>query len=58
MYSWEIENFIKERNNVLTTDEFVKVVNKVDNPQIEDVKKLDNVFEISTKDGYKFIVQA
>ena len=58
MYSWELLNFIKERNNKLTTSEFVKVVNKVDNPQIKDVYKENNEFVITTTDNYTFVVQA
>ena len=38
MYTWEIRNFVRERNYLLTREEFVKAVNKVDNPQILDVK--------------------
>ena len=58
MYSWEIENFIRERNHKLNTSEFVKVVNKIDNPQIKDVYKENDKFTITTTDNYKFIVEA
>lgn len=43
MYTWEIERFIKERGGILTRDEYYSVVNRVNNPQIKDVK--------SDKDG-------
>lgn len=37
MYTWELERYIKERGRILTRDEYYKVVNRVDNPQIKDV---------------------
>ena len=38
MYTWEIEKFLTEHNRIVTRDEFYKIVNQVDNPQIKDVK--------------------
>ena len=38
MYTWEIEKFLAERNRIVTRDEFYKVVNELDNPQIENVE--------------------
>lgn len=37
MYTWELENYIKERGRILTREEYYKVVNRVDNPQIKNV---------------------
>lgn len=57
MYSWELDNFVKERNNVVTRTEFFKLVNRVDNPQVKDVKPATSneylgSFTIFTEDGY------
>ena len=38
MYTWEIEKFLTEHNRIVTRDEFYKIINQVDNPQIKDVK--------------------
>ena len=38
MYTWEIEKFLVEHGRVITRDEFYKIINQVDNPQIKDVK--------------------
>ena len=56
MYTWEIRNFVRERNYLLTREEFVKAVNRVDNPQILDVKKMDDGFHIITQDDPNHIV--
>ena len=57
-YSWELDNFIKGRNGVVTRNEFFKLVNRVDNPQIADVRPEANThnylgnFVIYTEDNY------
>ena len=38
MYTWEIEKLLAEHNRIVTRDEFYKIINQVDNPQIKDVK--------------------
>ena len=38
MYTWEIEKFLAEHNRIVTRDEFYKIINQVDNPQIKDVE--------------------
>ena len=58
MYSWEIKDFIQQRNNKLTKKEFYEVVNNVSNPQIKNVSAvLNNKFLIVTDDNFGFEVQ-
>lgn len=52
MYSWEIEKLIAQNNGIVTREQFYSIVNKVDNPQVKDVK-CENMFTIETEDGYK-----
>ena len=58
MFSWELQNYINERNGILNREEFVKVVNLVDNPQIIDVVPVKNVFKIVTSDGYEIFLRS
>lgn len=52
MYSWEIENLIAKNNGIVTRDEFYKIINLVDNPQITDVVFKDySEYVIKTNDG-------
>lgn len=51
MYSWEIEKLIAQNNGIITREQFYSIVNKVDNPQVKDVK-CENMFTIKTEDGY------
>ena len=51
MYSWEIEKLIAQNNGIITKEQFYSIINKVDNPQVKDVKT-ENVFIIKTTDGY------
>jgi hypothetical protein len=58
MYSWEIVNYINERFQELNEKDFFKVVNPIDNPQIDNVVYLGNdIFKITTKDKYNVIFQ-
>lgn len=53
MYTWEIENFLASKNRIVTREEFLKIVNQVDNPQITDVKHTGecSCYVIKDKDG-------
>lgn len=53
MYTWEIEKFLAERNRIVTREEFYKIVNQVDNPQVVDVKydKDSNTYNLKTSDN-------
>lgn len=53
MYTWEINNYLKERNYKVTREEFIKVVSLVENPQITDVSSVNHkdVFRLKTSDN-------
>ncbi|MDE7422427.1 MAG: hypothetical protein K2N51_01840 [Lachnospiraceae bacterium] len=53
MYTWEIEKFLAERNRIVTREEFYKLVNQVDNPQVIDVRydKDSNTYNLKTSDN-------
>lgn len=53
MYTWEIEKFLAQHNRIVTRDEFCKIINQVDNPQVTDVlpKGTYSGFVIKTTDG-------
>lgn len=53
MYTWEINNYLKERNYRVTREEFIKVVSLVENPQITDVSSVNHkdVFRLKTSDN-------
>lgn len=56
MYSYEIENFLKERNYCLTPEEILEVINVSINTQIFYISYNQeyNYYEIRTRDGYCF----
>lgn len=53
MYTWEINNYLKERNYKVTREEFMKIVSLVENPQITDVSFVnrEDVFRLKTNDN-------
>ena len=53
MYTWEIEKFLAQHNRIITRDEFCKIINKVDNPQVKDVEHVGecSCYLIKTNDG-------
>ena len=57
MYSSEIENFLKERNYVVTPEECNILMDVNVNTQIAHMKYLcaNNEYHIITDDGYSFI---
>ena len=56
MYSYEIKQFLYERNQTLTREEYKKITDTKENPQINQMKYNtgDDFYEISTSDGYFF----
>lgn len=54
MYSGEMEQFIRNRNYVLNTEECGKIINIVENPQIKSMKYFcdGNKYIVVTEDGY------
>lgn len=57
MYSSEIENFLKERDYVVTPEECNVLMDINTNTQITHMKYFcaNNEYHISTDDGYNFI---
>lgn len=57
MYSNEIEEFLKERNYVVTSEECNQIMDVNTNTQIKNMKYFcaNNEYHIITDDGYTFI---
>ena len=51
MYSKEIEELLKLKNNLINLSEYLKIVQS---PQIDHIKYDNGSFKIWTDDGYKF----
>ena len=56
MYSYEIKQFLHERNNILSREEFLEITDINRNPQIVSMKydTVEDKYEIVTSDGYFF----
>ena len=54
MYSWELEEFIKQRNYYVGGDDLVFVINIKEHPQINSVKydAFNNMYHLTTNDNY------
>ena len=56
MYTWEIENYLRDRNYVVTKQEFPELVSNVISTQIKDVRPIgDSKFRLITDDGGDFV---
>lgn len=55
MYSYEIENYIKLRNYLLTLDEYCDII--ASSPQIDHIIYKDDLFHIHTEDNYHFKIK-
>lgn len=55
MYSKEIENLLKIKQNVISTSEYFEILNT--SPQINHVKYDNGCYQIETDDRYKFKVK-
>ncbi len=57
-YSWEIDDLLKLRNNLLDHKEYLKVSDLNENPQIINIRYVINqdqeIFYMETTDNYKF----
>ncbi len=51
MYSDEIKELLKIKNNIITIEEYIKIINS---SQINHVKYENDEFKIWTSDGYSF----
>lgn len=56
MFTWEIRNFVNQRNGVVDRDEFLHIINKVDNPQLVDVEHVGTLFAIKSSDDKEDIL--
>lgn len=56
MYSWEIENILKEKNFVLSASEYLHISDTEASKQISEVKYdgWNKKYGISTNDGYSW----
>lgn len=52
MYSEEIKYLLQLRNELITINEYIKIVSN--SPQINHIKYEDNYFKINTDDNYNF----
>ena len=55
MYSHEIEEYLKIRNYLLTSREYIRILQE--SPQINHVIYKDDVITIWTEDRYKFTLR-
>ena len=60
MYSWEIENFLKERNYYIGGDDLNFIIDTKQHPQINHIKfnPYDNTYDMWDKDGNHFHFKA
>lgn len=54
MYSEEIKNLLKARNNLVTLKEYIQIVSS---SQIDHILFKDNQFYIWTTDNYQFVLK-
>lgn len=54
MYSHEIQELLKIRNNLVSIKEYLKIINS---PQIDHIKYDNGLFYLWTNDNYKFILK-
>ena len=60
MYSWEIQNFLKEKNYQIGGDDLLKIISIKENPQLTHIKynPFNNSYEIWDKEGNYFYFYA
>lgn len=51
MYSKEIQELLKLKNNLVTLEEYLRIIQS---PQIDHIKYENGIFNIWTNDEYKF----
>ena len=56
MYSWEIDNYLRDRNYVINKNEYMNIADVRLSSQISRVKydAYSNSFYMETKDGYNW----
>lgn len=55
MYSYEIEQYIKFKNFLLTAKEYIKIIET--SPQIDHIKYKNDEIYIWTEDGHQFTLK-
>lgn len=60
MYSWEISEFLKQRNYYIGGDDLLKVTSTIENPQLDHIKfnQGTNEYEMWDKEGNYYIFEA
>lgn len=60
MYSWEISEFLKQRNYYVGGDDLLKVISTTENPQLDHIKfnQSTNEYEMWDKEGNYYIFEA
>lgn len=48
MYTWEIDDLVRERDNILSVRDYIQVCRS---PQVDHIKRDDDMIQIWTKDG-------
>lgn len=54
MYSYEIEELLKLKNNLISIQEYLKIT---DSPQIDHIKYDNGLFYLWTTDNYRFVLR-
>ena len=54
MYSWEIKEFLKSKNNLISNEEYFEICKSSQISHIE-YKPHENIFHIWTKDKFEFV---
>jgi hypothetical protein len=59
MYSWEINDYITSRNNLLSRDDYLYITNMNINPQIVEIEynAFSDSFHIITNDNYSWEIK-
>ncbi len=60
MYSWEIYNFLQERNYYIGGDDLLKVISTQENPQLKYIKfnAFNNIYEMWDNENNYFSFKA
>ena len=48
MYTWEIDDLVRAKGNILSVQEYIQVCRS---PQVDHIKRVEDMVRIWTKDG-------
>lgn len=54
MYSHEIQELLKVRNNLISVKDYIEICNS---PQVDHIKFDNGLFKLWTTDNYKFVLK-